>query len=66
MRVLEEMLDCTTREAKDSLKLQEREFLRTHIHEQRTLVPEDAVRLLESHLSLSLDPTLRMELADAL
>ena len=66
VRALVEIIDCTERDAKEALKLQEQQFLHTHIHEQRTLVPEDAVTILSSELNLSLDPTISIELADAL
>ena len=66
VRALMEIVQCSKREAKEALKHQEQEFLMTHIHEQRTLVPEDAVSILASKLGLSLDATLALELADAL
>ncbi len=66
VRVLEEMSGCSAQEVKDALKFQEQEFLRTHIYEQRTLVPEDAVSILASKLGLMPDATFALELADAL
>jgi putative hydrolase of the HAD superfamily len=64
--VLEDMTGCSSREAKDALKFQEQEFLRTHVSEQRTLVPEDAVAILASKLELTPDATFVIELAYAL
>lgn len=60
------MIECTERDAKEALKVQESQFLQTHIHEQRTLVPEDAVSILATKLGLILDTTLSIDLADAL
>ena len=40
--------------------------MRTHVHEQRTLVPEDAVAMLAAELGLALDAALAIKLANAL
>jgi FMN phosphatase YigB (HAD superfamily) len=66
VRVLVDMVQCSEQDAKNALKFQEETFLQTHIHEQRTLVPEDAVSILASNLGLTLDANFAMDLADAL
>lgn len=53
VRVLMEVSGCDERAAKYALKNQESEFLRVHIAEQRTLVPADAIPMLETHLAMS-------------
>lgn len=64
--VLVELLGVHPSVAKDALKHQEQQFLQTHIHEQRTLVPEDAVNILTAKLGLDLDPTMEFVVADGL
>lgn len=53
VRALVEITGCEPANAKAALKAQEQEFLRVHIAEQRTLVPADAIPLLEAHLDTS-------------
>lgn len=53
VRVLMEHAECSESDAKAALKAQEQEFLRVHIAEQRTLVPADAIPILEAQLGTS-------------
>ena len=49
--------------AKEALKEQEKEFLRIHVYEQRTLTPKDAIPLLESHLQIEISKDMQDGLA---
>ena len=51
-------------DVRDTLSVVWREFDRHHQHEQRTLSPEDAVRLTAERLDLTLDPECAEELAE--
>ena len=66
VRVLVEVSGCDESLAKTALKAQEAEFLRVHIDEQRTLVPADAIPLLEGHLGTTFCPTKTRILAQRL
>ena len=57
VRVLVEISGCDEATAKSALKAQEAEFLRVHIHEQRTLVPSNAIPLIAEQLSTEFCPT---------
>lgn len=52
-------------DAKNAMKETTREFLRIHIVEQRTLLPEDALPMLEKALDITIAPAVGRELAQA-
>ena len=53
------LADCTGASAEDAKRVMKQvmsEFLRVHIVEQRTLVPEDAIPMIENELKMTIAP----------
>jgi putative hydrolase of the HAD superfamily len=63
VELLCEAVDISPESAKEALKAQEKEFLRIHVYEQRTLTPNDSIPLLESHLEIEIPEELAQTLA---
>jgi len=63
VELLCDAINISAEAAKEALKEQEREFLRIHVYEQRTLSPNDAIPLLETQLKLEIPENVAQELA---